>query len=142
VSRTGEGRASQAGRELDARIAVEVMGWRDCDPHEVDAFGELVGWGRNKGAGKHHIPAYSTDIAAAWEVVEKLGQTRTVKVWKCHDGYICDLTPHDGPVFAGFVQVGAETAPLAICRAALIAIAPTPASEETPAEPTPAPSEP
>ncbi len=60
-------------RELDALVAEHVMGWRSVskpkeapDPKDLeDYFGIAEGacW---------LVPHYSTDIAAAWQVVEKI----------------------------------------------------------------------
>jgi hypothetical protein len=64
-----------------------------------------------------YLPAYSVDIAAAWEVVEKVGadldprnhvqisQSLQPKGWNCWIG--------------GFIRCNAPTAPEAICQAAL-----------------------
>lgn len=83
-----------AGRELDALVAEKVMG---IGKLEFDAY-----------YGPQH--RYSTDIAAAWEVVEKLAKPLKVvwtgKVWVCE-------------VFGEPCSQEAGTAPLAICRAAL-----------------------
>ena len=58
------------GRELDALVAGRVMGWR---PPRFDDFGDI---GRSivesEGRDLFEPPRYSTDISAAWEVVEKL----------------------------------------------------------------------
>lgn len=63
----------EAGRELDALIAEKVMGlhrrgeyWLSSDDHEV-YVADTVPADR-----EDFLPDYSTDIAAAWLVVEKL----------------------------------------------------------------------
>src|SRR3990172_8418422 len=67
--------ALPAGRELDALVAEKVMGWT------ITAWASGEPWGNREifepsGRGPHrkaaHVPTYSTDIAAAWEVVQKL----------------------------------------------------------------------
>ena len=94
----------EAGPELDARVAVEVLG--------------------------RGVAPYSTDIAAAWEVVEHLwthfwprgsGGPRL----ECHihpdfDGWHCNICIEA----IGLIEASAvaSTAPLAICRAALAAV--------------------
>ena len=117
----------KAGRELDALVAEKVMGrvwavapmtapikvliepqfktgdWQELKGGEIASFGNL--------------PLYSTDIAAAWEVVEKLrGDRITVGVTAYDRDVECEI--HIG----GLHTVRAETAPLAICRAALKAV--------------------
>lgn len=100
-----------AGRELDALIAEKVMGLKvdyEFDevleprvPFLVDKYDE---WG--------YLPNYSTDIAAAWQVVERFESHCTMNnvhgIWEC---YLPDFA------------IGKDkTAPLAICRAALLAV--------------------
>ena len=101
----------KAGRDLDARIAVEVMRWK-WQPN--------AGWylGTAEMAGCQWSP--STDIAAAWEVVEKLGLRfqlfgphRKSSVWFAQ--FILDgFTPLQDQHW----KARADTAPLAICLAA------------------------
>lgn len=98
-----------ASRDLDALISVKV-------------FGKLPSFALD------NFPHYSTDISAAWEVVEKLrdpsddepdfwvitdeGKKNGWTVssyWAHHDGNIDNF------------HIRADTAPLAICRAALLA---------------------
>lgn len=125
----------QAGRELDALVAEKVMGCKPKKRHDgwvctCDDTDHAVQ------SDNHDIPylmAYSTDIAAAWEVVEKL-----------HDGppplvvivggyisagmgnvpWVCEISNGiTGPSqYVKKVEAFAETAPLAICLAALRAI--------------------
>lgn len=130
-----------AGRELDALVAEKVMGWY------------RVGTMWCQGANSYAAPAEdleienppktkpwspSTDIAAAWEVVEKIKAVdlrsktgidfpdecmtvawdRSTKEWAAGfhaiDGY-------DAGWVAG-TRATADTAPLAICRAALVSV--------------------
>lgn len=85
-----------ASRELDALVAEHVM-------HQpIDKFALAQGV-------LYNIPPYSTSIAAAWEVVEKLAVVGSA-VLKKENGWICVL---------GLETADANTAPLAICRAAL-----------------------
>lgn len=123
-----------AGRELDALVAEHVMGWKRVDvPKDYDgqnagvtllpATPSSIGWDP-KGAYAlwHFCPYYSTDIAAAWLVVEKLVNEGKVFIVK-GDGLrtgdyplkwtvLCDNQP----------RTDANTAPLAICLAALKAV--------------------
>ena len=101
-----------AGRELDALVAEKVMGQETTE--WTDGLG---GTGVTFFA---PVEPYSTDIAAAWEVAEKLIQTLGIAVEQpFHDGIwrctIFGLWPKK------WVCHG-ETAPLAICRAALKAV--------------------
>lgn len=142
----------QAGRELDAVVAERVMGRRatmlptslsEADPHVVD-YSISRGFSR--------CPSYSTSIAAAWEVVEKLrAEGRRLNLFQDdrrrwgpnpytkmihlpgeaeheHDVWLCIFD--DG---SGGVNSMAESAPHAICLAALAALAsvpPAPAGTE------------
>ena len=95
-----------AGRELDALIAEQVMGWR-CDPglaNEPDgtintAFWyppewdtELGAWPSTMGRQQHGpydlVPHYSTSIADAWLVVEKFREREII----CQQNGISDAT--------------------------------------------------
>jgi hypothetical protein len=126
---------------MDALIAVQFFGYRwrvsshsgrrcvyppDAFPTWMDtlATGDepLVadwhpGWAR-------WMPAYSTDIAAAWAVVEKMREAG----WRyCLIGYVSSPLQecvferklgHDGDRFSA----SADTMPLAICRASLLSL--------------------
>jgi hypothetical protein len=120
-----------AGPELDALVAEKVMGWTKepsanpfpgpkslpwnwVAPHST--------WGPGT-PGKCYptsVPKYSTDIAAAWEVVEKLrDQFEGVVV----DGIKLPGAPAWQCIVMNESEKGeAQTAPLAICRAALKAV--------------------
>jgi hypothetical protein len=103
----------EAGRELDALVAERVFGWTECDP-DARPFGavfEEPGYGRASNGDRRFIPTYSTDIDAAWQVVERVGE-------RC-----CDFTlERAGSAWHADFRMGvatATTAPLAICLAAL-----------------------
>jgi hypothetical protein len=134
-----------AGREMDALIAEKVMGWiysdsweqlvpsGHADPpiwsdwewdieeltyvkHPINMMG-----GVSYRGDKPYIPEYSTNISAAWKIVEKM----------INDGYdIVDIW-HENVVDVGWAMewikdgngdnsIGSDTAPLAICKAALL----------------------
>lgn len=104
----------KAGRELDALIAEKVMGWERLEkilhppgPYEMNAWGNM-------------IPHYSTDIDAAWEVVEKMHsmrlQTSIITTEKGVSVTIDEFYCHSPD------ETIAETAPHAICLAALKAL--------------------
>jgi len=109
------------GRELDTLIAKKIMGRPACKnciyqsavPHCVEECG--------------FHPHYSTDIAAAWQVVEKLftlnGEPTVLQIYgPLEDGY--KVTPvwehHDGAIPEK--SIVRKTAPHAICLAALAAV--------------------
>jgi hypothetical protein len=119
----------EAGREMDALVAENVMGWK---PHKViscpfNKEGCLVyhyegDWRPNW---KDIVPNYSTDIKDAWKVVEKMDA----------GGYSLDITrypnekcrvnfhiPFSSRLKDNVTAEGKEF-PLAICRAALLAVA-------------------
>jgi len=116
-----------AGRELDVLVAKKVMGWTKPKGGRRDPLtGKRPVW-RELPFEYVDTPHFSTDIAAAWEVVEKFAGQVTIQ----------------GPISVGFnegesypkcwtvgftknawnnIRCEAETAPLAICRAALRAV--------------------
>jgi len=124
-----------AGRELDALVAEKVMGWcitawNDGEPwgnREVfPPFEPINGIPADCDCISHseagEPPHYSTDIAAAWEVIEKafrsgFGLTYLEYLeppqWHCNSGLPCDEFGCDE------LCATANTAPLAICRATL-----------------------
>lgn len=144
------------GRELDALVAEKVMGYekmlvpKDSLPH---IGGPGLRWPRQDGwlylesgyprffeghcndiyvdpGGSHvgQVPNYSTDIAAAWEVVEKLCEVRENGVFpRCVLQFV---SPYGWSCFFEYGDVlnrehraaAAATAPLAICLAALAAV--------------------
>ena len=101
-----------AGADLDRLVAEKVMGWKPvpCTCHKDQT--KIPG--RSNGDGVHFNP--STNIAHAWEVVARF-TPRGVKVmhfeehgtWAANFGYQA-------------MNSLADTAPLAICRAALEAV--------------------
>lgn len=115
-----------AGRELDALVAVHIMGWQPDNIY--GARGQLAGqWIYTPEGNISDIPHYSTDIAAAWQVVEKLRERSfyssytdlsldTGKGW-----YSWHFHDHR-PLSAYSSDATASTVPLAICLAALKAV--------------------
>ncbi len=145
----------EAGRELDALVAEKRMGrCRWCwdnrsqwlkvpspegfegsshqvgDENEIDPLTKERVWyclKHNKLAWTWNIPGYSTDIAAAWEVVEKLREDG----WSFHvdDVGFNDATEGQWRVMFTEATTGnkhvfadGQTAPHAICLAALEAV--------------------
>lgn len=122
------------GRELDAMIALRVM-----DDHHFDEpvlVGAVVKrremWWKSDGELMEDPPRYSTDIAAAWRVFERLcdlGWSPGIAYMKEDLGgpFRCDLyRPADGACEDAF----AATAPHAICLAALQAVSTSAPTEE------------
>ena len=121
-----------AGRDLDALVAEQVFG---CKIKHDTGF-NFVQQKRLptmycQSAGHEHVnfPMYSTSISAAWEVVEKLmprdivlAFNQTAKKWYLRYGDCHRNIKTDGPL--------ANTAPLAICLAALKAVGHTEAVQK------------
>lgn len=124
------------GRELDALIAEKVMGWEWYSKEKLNELGyntnknlllpSNIGQADGNGwcAIESHISPYSTDISAAWEVVEKFSRKNGRSgggpiINISHDGnWHCDFGGGDGTLGSGAVAQS-ETAPHAICLAAL-----------------------
>ena len=120
----------EAGRELDALIAFKVMsyetykgGWCDCANDRPLA--PLCGYvaDRMKGAESHKwvIPYFSSDMAAAWEIVEHLEKHELQFAFSA-----LSSGGKNTVVFCGNGDVSAtqysESMPLGICLAALIVV--------------------
>jgi hypothetical protein len=112
----------EAGRELDALVAEKVMGIKAYRVNQdMEVFtnrrqfldkGDY--WYTPSKDATHALPYYSTDIAAAWLVVEKM-RGPDFRLNKDGDWVCC---------FGGTITFCGEgdTAPLAICLAALKAV--------------------
>lgn len=130
----------EAGRELDALVAEKVMGCK-IDRSYVEGWPNWIGGPRYRcGCGNYAhacgdddiaeplLNFYSTDIAAAWEVVERIKHLKDpdpMEVWIYETrskGVTCEVYWDLGSRLAGRGQVTAATAPLAICLAALQAV--------------------
>lgn len=97
-------------RELDAEVAVKVMGARI---HHVPSLDGSAAYEHISGKHDRPLPRYSTNMSAAWELVELF----EVYEMSCYQGrHLCTLS-HQDPIKFGFANE--ETAALAICRAAL-----------------------
>lgn len=111
-------------RKLDALVAEKVMGWKDISgpDHGIDMWQTPEG---HRGIRGKDIPSYSTDIAAAWEVAEKLSQL-CFGLWRVGDEWECELDSNDGRFLVAGDSVhvfgSGISAPLAICLAALKAV--------------------
>lgn len=110
------------GQEMDALVAEKVMGWTIYDPRENPEYYEPGGRVYGQPVGRiddvaREIPKLSTDIGAAWMVVEKMREMGKYVSVECYSGksheifpYICDIED---------TATNAKTAPWAICVAAL-----------------------
>jgi hypothetical protein len=125
-------KALTAGRELDALVAEKVMGaeWRNMTPagrKRVLSFPhdrpmammdgkEFILYG-GPDEKDQYLPHYSTSIADAWAVVEKMKPKR-LNLEKIDANWAASFH------FGGYAEGSgyAETAPLAICLAALNAL--------------------
>jgi hypothetical protein len=113
---------------LDALVAERVMGWtevaaehRSVASHWYVPSGVNPASRPNRGM-RQQIPEYSTDIAAAWQVVEKIREHfDTVDFHVCTDGVRVLIGDAEAPAPAAWITVDPREggAPLAICRAAL-----------------------
>lgn len=98
--------ALEAGRDLDRMVMAGVMGLTMS----------MVGT-------SEMVPHYSTDIADAWQVVEAMRERgwhpeiRWISDWDCKAKWWVNFGGHR------LYDATADTAPLAICRAALRAVA-------------------
>lgn len=111
-----------AGPQMDALVAEQVMGWGRSkgglyrpggDPKNIRDYRD--------------VPRYSTDIAAAWLVVEKLiadGWFPDVQFndWGTESWHATLMRRTDDERADGYHGAQAASAPLAICRAALAAL--------------------
>ena len=113
-------------RELDALVAEKVMGFQ-LNNKVVDWLAYPIRNGVVDYFEPTIVPHYSTDIAAAWLVVDHFadtGQEVSVSYIVRSDNHnnlvgswVCDVGPGNGLRFV--LTVAAESAPLAICLAAL-----------------------
>lgn len=123
--------AEPPGKRLDSWIAEKVMGWRKKT--FPGGGGGFTAWVNEDGKVMRLISnstmsetCYrcdyfrpSTDIAAAWEVVEKMSeQWPQYQLAKIEDGWSV-MWGFDG---YGWPEATGKTAPEAICKAALLAL--------------------
>jgi hypothetical protein len=129
-------RDMNAGPQLDLLVAEKVMGWvKETDPNELKRLeiglipDDRRRWLKRPGGGwRYFAPAYSIDIAAAWQVIEKmLAMDIGIKVSRMPNNEMWHSTLYvkdeDGKYMATCEdRFEADTAPLAICMAALKAV--------------------
>ena len=114
------------GRELDALIAEKVMGlkniryikdWSFLEPDLASDLTEDHVNAKARGADAVVVPFYSTDIGAAWEVVDKFKEYQLLKIYYPSQEQTLYVVS-----FKRGCERSAETAPHAICLAALKAV--------------------
>ena len=120
-------------RELDAKVAEKVMGlevftsrqdWMQKGMPHIAEWAESViypAFWHPKFELATVVDPYSTDIKAAWEVVEKLGEDGWIVTLHRDFKWYCDLTWFTEDDTAS-TSVEANTLPEAICKAALAAV--------------------
>lgn len=104
------------GRELDALVAEKVMGWGPESPGVLQA----------KGFKQDPYPPFSTSIADAWRVADKLyqlGWSLTIEManWSAVEVKLVDVSRD--LIRDNVYITEAESAPHAICLAALKVVA-------------------
>ena len=113
-----------AGEELDSLIAEKVMGWhKENRPHDWGGGDTADFWLTADGKTPYPTTRWgqvgyfqpSTDIAAAWQVVEKLRKEWDVGFEEWAEGWCCTLDN-------GIVWGQGKTFSHAICLAALKAV--------------------
>lgn len=123
----------ETGRELDIVVAEKVMGWFWQNPFsqyaEVKLLVPPIGDKKRHWGGVYDngipdwLPNYSTNIADAWQVLEKLDSEFKVEIRSIDDS--CEFVENKwtcsfkNKISAKVCRVYAETAPHAICLAAL-----------------------
>lgn len=118
-----------AGPDLDRLVAEKVMGWK-WGPTGADYSGWQGSkqypngmWNRKNDACRGHWSP-STDIAHAWEVVEHMEQNGGLiaNMYSQRGCWSVGIEPLPESRYIEVFREVAETAPLAICRAALLAV--------------------
>lgn len=113
------------GRDLDALVAEKVMGWSELKTGLIVETGWDLYGKDSTGDGDFLVPEYSTDIAAAWDITEKMRHIKckqdkfaTFTVMQTEEGYWAGYTWHE----VSYDDASGHTAPHAICLAALKAV--------------------
>lgn len=102
-------------REINWFVAEKVMNWHVWENEEGDLM-------VTKGYGCYsHCPSFSTNIADAWPIVEKLKIAVIPQAGEPPKNmkYLAEI---DRRPLGGYYEAFAETAPLAICLVALKAV--------------------
>lgn len=112
----------EPGRELDALVAENVLGWTAS----FGPWGITDYWTNDKMESTHKVGEFkpSTDIATAWEVVEKIQKTHHFMLSRDvrYKQYMALFEIHgDEPPYEPF-EYESDSMPEAICKAALLAV--------------------
>lgn len=121
--------AMEPGRELDALIAEKIMGWKSIiTKDEVgDVYRGIPPGG--KLFDEDYIPHYSTDIAMAWRVVWKWLRAYYYGTFELNCANFGNETNWECQ-FGNYPRAKGETAPEAICKAALFTVMKEEGSEQ------------
>lgn len=116
-----------AGREMDALIAEKVMGWKLVQNQGEGGGLYWVGHGGVFGdMHKNQTPEFSEDILDAWRVIEKMHENKYQYTLRGHfmgvEQHIATFDHQDWADANPLYSAHGATAPLAICRAALLAV--------------------
>jgi hypothetical protein len=130
----GEIDVMEAGRAMDALVAETIFMKKPCKYTVTGIISTLTIWQCEHQSAENCYPddkgacleSYSTEIAAAWKIAELMKDRKNVSdsfgfSWPCELSYLDDRQVW-ACVFHGqksTVEGLGETAPLAICRAAL-----------------------
>ena len=122
--------ALKPGRESDALIAEKVMGWKirreivlTYGSNPLATFrtlytvtdGRGIDWSPTYDLDGVDLPRYSTDIGAAWEVVEKVDIVEISKSYRAGGEWYWSVFVNGNCTYA-------KSVPEAICKAALLAV--------------------
>lgn len=105
------------GKELDSLVDKHIM-----NPEASELMDEMT-WFTPKGEIEREYPAYSSDISAAWEVVEHLRKEHDMKLsleMKLFNGCYVFIKNDMGGMVTGLLEF--EEVPEAICKTALLAV--------------------
>lgn len=108
----------EPGREMDALVAEKIMGWTECSVDGQRSYGKPPEFVDADPVVR--IYEYSTEISAAWGVFEELNGKFGVSLGRAGDYYEPDRKWNTRIGKNEWVE--AETAPEAICKAALMAV--------------------
>jgi hypothetical protein len=120
-----------AGREMDELIAIHVFGYNKLPPPAMPSLQKPTSEGVEM---LHFLGHYSTDIRAAWDVVEKIREAQTeIRIrgmeWYDGGGWVVEIMDilSKKVQYKSYVEVtgperGIPNVCLAICRAALLTI--------------------
>jgi len=116
----------KAGRELDALVAEKVMGMLKYIQGDITIFENEEYLWRD-----WEVPYFSDDIAAAWQVVEKMREKYVINIEiDCENTWVELWRDSTDEPYKQVADEYGDTAPLAICLAALRAVGAIAAEDE------------